>query len=80
MSLVMSFSEVLQNLESFNCREHSSMYQLPSITTTAKPLSADYVIMSVCLRRRIGASGSFVVKLSGTGAGVTLKRSCFTGS
>ena len=56
------------------------MYQLWSITTTPEPLSADLMTMSVRLRRRLRASRSRVVKLSHTGAGVTLKRSCSTAS
>ena len=56
------------------------MNQLRSITTTAEPLSADLMIMSVRLLRRLRASRSRVVKLSRIGAGVTLKSSCSTAS
>ena len=56
------------------------MNQLRSITTTAEPLSADLMIMSVRLLRHLRASRSRVVKLSRIGAGVALKRSCSTAS
>ena len=56
------------------------MYQLRSITTVPEPLSADLMTMSLRLLRRLRAWRSRVVRLSRTGAGVTLKRSCSTAS
>ena len=56
------------------------MYQLRSITTVPEPLSADLMTLSFRLLRRLRAWRSRVVRLSRTGDGVTLKRSCSTAS
>ena len=67
---------------SLSCRKHSFIYQSLSISTVADPLSADLIKMSLrflsdlraCRRR------SREVKLSRTGSGFTLLKSCSTAS
>ena len=67
---------------SLSCRKHSFIYQSLSISTVADPLSADLIKMSLrflsdlraCRRR------SREVKLSRTGSGFTLRKSCSTAS
>ena len=67
---------------SLSCRKHSFIYQSLSITTAADPLSADLITMSLrflsdlraCRRR------SREVKLSRTGSGFTVRKSCSTAS
>ena len=56
------------------------MYQSRSITTVPEPLSADLMIMSLRLLSILQACRSRVVKLSLTGVGLSLKRSCSTAS
>ena len=67
---------------SLSCRKHSFIYQSLSISTVADSLSADLIKMSLrflsdlraCRRR------SREVKLSRTGSGFTLRKSCSTAS
>ena len=54
---------------SLSCRKHSFIYQSLSITTAADPLSAD---LRACRSRE--------VKLSRTGSGFTVRKSCSTAS
>ena len=56
------------------------MYQSRSITTVPEPLSADLMTMSVHLLSILETCRSRVVRLSLTGAGLSLKRSCPTAS
>ena len=56
------------------------MYQSRSITTVPESLSADLMIMSLRLLSILQGCRSRVVKLSLTGAGFSLKRSCSTAS
>ena len=65
---------------SLSCRRHSLMYQSRSITTEPEPLSGDLMTMSVRLLSILEACRSRVVRLSLTGAGLSLKRSCPTAS
>ena len=65
---------------SLSCRKHSFIYQSLSITTAADPLSADLITMSLRFLSDLRACRSREVKLSGTGSGFTLRKSCFTAS
>ena len=76
----MSLSRVLQNLVLLSWRKHSFMYQSLSITTTPEPLSAGLMTMSFRLLSSLQACRSRAVRLSRTGLGLKLSRSCSTAS
>ena len=65
---------------SLSCRKHSFIYQSLSITTAADPLSADLITMSLRFLSDLRACRSREVKLSRTGSGFTLRKSCSTAS
>ena len=65
---------------SLSCREHSFIYQYLSITTAADPLSADLITMSLRFLSDLRACRSREVKLSRTGSGFTVRKSCSTAS
>ena len=65
---------------SLSCRKHSFIYQSLSIITAADPLSADLITMSLRFLSDLRACRSREVKLSRTGSGFTLRKSCSTAS
>ena len=64
---------------SLSCRKHSFIYQSLSITTVADP-SADLITMSLRFLSDLRACRSREVKLSRTGSGFTVSKSCSTAS
>ena len=64
---------------SLSCRKHSFIYQSLSITTVADP-SADLITMSLRFLSDLRACRSREVKLSRTGSGFTVRKSCSTAS
>ena len=65
---------------SLSCRKHSFIYQSLSISTVADPLSADLIKMSLRFLSDLRACRSREVKLSRTGSGFTVRKSCSTAS
>ena len=65
---------------SLSCRKHSFIYQSLSISTVADPLSADLIKMSLRFLSDLRACRSREVKLSRTGSGFTVSKSCSTAS